>query len=666
MKKLFLTLFILLSPTPAFALLASIPETADYMKTTSPARTPDQGADYKNVSETTADDSAYLTYGTTAGYEIFKFTPPAKDTTMVDLSVTVYYRCKDSSSGTNSITAYIMVGGTKYAGSGTDPTTSFITYSNTWNTNPYTAAAWTLDELCGLNGNSINGYGIISTDANPTIIVSSIMLTYNYSIASPTPTTTPTYTPTNTPTITPSPSPTTTPTVTTTATPTSYYYRKNYIFPKRQITKKFYSYPYTATTNYNSVTITGFSLGADHTPLFQSAINQGKKYVMVPNPGFMINVKPGLFSENIKACICPASNQEIIFADGTTICPIAGSMTNTANSVLFDITNKSNVTITSTGTLHTYMRKLELISDPYPQWRHTIQVQNSQWINISNLYIHDSMGDGIFTGGAYGPTTHLNISNVTVDNPNRSCIVLDNNDTALIDSCTMQNAKSVSTTAGTNCGFHVELDFRSDDGGGVVQSIMKNITLSNSVIQGNSETAIMYYIVNSYGDGNTITVNVQSCTLSAYALGWGTLIKCVGGGDIAGKNSLTINDTIGNSCNGSILWADIWSGIPGQITLNRCSFTNFSLYGVVEPIRLYSSDLSTLYTTQTGSLALNNVTLNDSRGALGYMVSNHVTGHASGSNNFTGNVNMIGSASGGAYLPTTRTNCSLTGLTISP
>jgi hypothetical protein len=96
--------------------------------------------------------------------------------------------------GSNNIGARIRVGSTTYSepstytpGNGNFGTADrTISGSVPDNINPATTAAWTVADINGTGSNPLNGIGVFSTDANPTLSLSSIQLLVTYTPAATT------------------------------------------------------------------------------------------------------------------------------------------------------------------------------------------------------------------------------------------------------------------------------------------------------------------------------------------------------------------------------------------------------------------------------------------------------------------------------------------------
>lgn len=473
-----------------------------------------------------------------------------------------------------------------------------------------------------------------------------------------------TATPTNTPTFTATSTGTPTYTATATDTPTSTATPTNTLISTASPT--FTATP-TATEWIADI--------ADHSPseanctdAIKDAIDTGAPTVLFSGLGYMIQVKPGAYASNLNACIVPGADQIITCADGVTVCPVAGSMTGNANSVMFDITDTSGVTITSSGTATFYMRKNELAAGAHSQFRHIIQVQNSSDITITDVDLINSMGDGIFSGGAYGPVEDFVVDNVTVNNANRHALTMDNNVDNIVSNSTFINSKPKPGTTGalTNSGIHLEADFLEDQTPGEVTSRFENIVFNNCVSSGNTETAVQIHLgnlVEPYG-GNTITVTFNSCTFSASVNGWAVGIKIVGPCDAGAINTITFVDCIVNSTLGNGLWLYGHSSDTGTVELTRCDFSNLALYGG-DPWASNGAAVFGSPITNSGGLNFTDTVLTDIRGESIYMLAVY-SNDATTNDTFTGNVTFQGSAGGYQYIELPLNDCTLTGLTLNP
>jgi hypothetical protein len=139
---------------------------------------------YSYVDEQGAHDgdSTYLLHGTTAGYMLFGF--PAFDvpTNMGITGLTVSLVARDSASGTNNMRPAIRVGGTNYltTSPSTEVPSSYGTISYTYTTNPRTNRTWRIDDIKGVGSNPLQGFGVYSTDAYPTIRLTQVYATVGW------------------------------------------------------------------------------------------------------------------------------------------------------------------------------------------------------------------------------------------------------------------------------------------------------------------------------------------------------------------------------------------------------------------------------------------------------------------------------------------------------
>jgi hypothetical protein len=139
---------------------------------------------WSQVDETTPDDSDYFTgSGSSGGHQLFTFSPFSVPSGALISNITVYFRARDDSSGTNNIHASIKVNGTEYdASTSQSPGSSFSTYSYVFTTNPNTSSPWTVDDVNGTGSNPLQQFGVYSSDMNPGVRVSMIYAEVNYGL----------------------------------------------------------------------------------------------------------------------------------------------------------------------------------------------------------------------------------------------------------------------------------------------------------------------------------------------------------------------------------------------------------------------------------------------------------------------------------------------------
>lgn len=128
-----------------------------------------------------AAGSDYLTHGTTAGNLTFgfpAFTIAGENTVA---SVQVIYYDQRTGGATSNAAGRLKVGASYFNASTHAPANGTWTLeSDTWTQNPATSAAWTVDQVNGSGANALAAFGFFSTDANPTVRFSSVIVRVNF------------------------------------------------------------------------------------------------------------------------------------------------------------------------------------------------------------------------------------------------------------------------------------------------------------------------------------------------------------------------------------------------------------------------------------------------------------------------------------------------------
>jgi hypothetical protein len=125
-----------------------------------------------------------LTHGTTAGNITFTYTAATIPTGANISAVRVLYYDQKTASQGATVGARLKVNGTYYNAATHNPANGTWTLrTDEWATNPNTSAAWTVTDVNGSGAAPLQAIGIVSSDASPTIRLSSIMLEVVYTEA---------------------------------------------------------------------------------------------------------------------------------------------------------------------------------------------------------------------------------------------------------------------------------------------------------------------------------------------------------------------------------------------------------------------------------------------------------------------------------------------------
>ncbi len=142
---------------------------------------------YDKVDEAAANGATDFIVGLTvtsgSGYWFFNFTPFSVPSTASVDNVTVWFQAADNASGANNIRAALLVNSICYNATSRNPDTSYVSYNETWTTNPNTASAWTVADVNGSGAHPLQKVGVSSTDFTPDMNVSWVCLVVNYTPA---------------------------------------------------------------------------------------------------------------------------------------------------------------------------------------------------------------------------------------------------------------------------------------------------------------------------------------------------------------------------------------------------------------------------------------------------------------------------------------------------
>ena len=93
----------------------------------------------------------------------------------------LYYDQKTAAQACN-IGGRLKVGGSYFSATTHNPSNgTWVQRTDTWTANPKSTAVWTVDDVNGVGTNALQAFGWVSTDASPTIRLSSIQAQVTYS-----------------------------------------------------------------------------------------------------------------------------------------------------------------------------------------------------------------------------------------------------------------------------------------------------------------------------------------------------------------------------------------------------------------------------------------------------------------------------------------------------
>lgn len=139
--------------------------------------------DYPDSGNPVADS---ITHGTTAGEGLFGFSAFSVPAGSTGISVQVKYWVFKNGSQSCNIKARIRCNDTTGRDFGTshnpgNGNANITSYTDDYGANnPKTGSAWTVDDVNGVGTNGLTAFGVVSTDANPTLTLSCIQLQVTY------------------------------------------------------------------------------------------------------------------------------------------------------------------------------------------------------------------------------------------------------------------------------------------------------------------------------------------------------------------------------------------------------------------------------------------------------------------------------------------------------
>ena len=122
-----------------------------------------------------------LRLGTIPGNLTFGFSSISLPAGSTINSVTLKYYDYATSAGVCNFGGRLKVGGNYYNATTHQPDVTRTLQTDTWTTNPATSTAWTYTDITNpLSTNGLQAFGYVSSDANPTVNTSSIIMEIDY------------------------------------------------------------------------------------------------------------------------------------------------------------------------------------------------------------------------------------------------------------------------------------------------------------------------------------------------------------------------------------------------------------------------------------------------------------------------------------------------------
>ena len=254
----------------------------------------------------------------------------------------------------------------------------------------------------------------------------------------------------------------------------------------------------------------------DSTAALQAAINSGAEKLLVEDMGSPWIVTP----------IELASDQEIVFEEGVEILAKRGEFKG-RNDSLFTARDVENVILRGNGA--TFRMWQEDYDNPElyekAEWRHCLQLRGATNVEVHDLVLRDSGGDGIYLGiGSGGSTnTDITIKGVDCDNNYRQGISVITAENLLIEDAIMQNTSGTAPQAG--------IDFEPNNPG----ERLVNVVMRNCLTENNNSSGYMFYLRPLNSESIPVSVRIENCRSindgghSARVITDGTVESAVGG-----------------------------------------------------------------------------------------------------------------------------------------
>lgn len=197
------------------------------------------------------------------------------------------------------------------------------------------------------------------------------------------------------------------------------------------------------------------------------------------------------------------SNQEIVFEEGTELLAKAGEFKGPGD-VLVCLRDIENVTLRGLGNGATLrMRKADYHTDAYQkaEWRHALSILSSRNIQVLNLKLAESGGDGIYLGvckkGSY--PTDIVIKDCVCDGNNRQGISVIAGINVLVENTKLINTKGTPPEAG--------IDFEPNK----ADEPIRNFVMRNCHSENNAGGGYVHYLPNMKTPAGPLEITFEKC-----------------------------------------------------------------------------------------------------------------------------------------------------------
>lgn len=231
---------------------------------------------------------------------------------------------------------------------------------------------------------------------------------------------------------------------------------------------------------------------ADSTAALQAAINSGARKLLVENLG----------APWVVDTLQLAGNQEIVFEPGVVVQAKRGAFHDKGAS-LFTATLQTNVTLTGRGaTLRMWKSDYDDKAQyAHAEWRHVLCLKSCAGVQVTDLTLADSGGDGIYLGVARRgvPCSEVVIRDVVCTNNYRQGISVISARNLLIENCTLADTWGSAPEA----GIDFEPNHESEE--------LFNCVMRNCVSANNRGDAYTFYLRPLRAASRPISIRLENC-----------------------------------------------------------------------------------------------------------------------------------------------------------